>query len=640
MGSGDPHPARLLVAGALLTAVLLQVLRVWLPSIPFVLAREETTTGAVLTVAAAAFLLPAYLLVAAFGRVRAGRLVAVAATVLVVSRLALQLLHGGWPQLTVATVGTLAGMTALVAWSTTVSGHLGRLALLAGIVAEVLIHLSASTLDLAWRQAPWPAALTVLLAAATLLAVAPVPGQHERLRSERMGPAWPWLATGPLIVLVVLVSGSPGRASLATEWSPATVAAVLAAAHAVALGLALAGPRLGTVRCGTTGAGLVLLGTAGALRPVGALTVASQAALAIGAGLTVAALSGATGHASRGRVAAGGITGWLLAVLLISGYHAWHELPTRLDVRYLLVAAAALLSALALRGTHSHEPPVTGLLPVPRASRAVAAVLGVTLLVGVAAGATGPDGPERTQPRDGAEVTVALLNVQLGYDHRGRFAPLEQGDALAELDADLVVLTEVDRGWPQAGGHDLHRLLGERLGLDATFAPAGDWLRGHSVLTDLPVTEVRRHRLPRGRGAPDAGLLSMVVQLEQDRSLAVLATRLHPVEHHPDVRRRQARAIAAEIARQQARGLEVVLLGDLQAEPQTPELEPLESLLTATIPVGRATWPAPRPRHQFDHILISEGLEVADWTVAPIAVSDHLPLAVRLRPAEPAEESS
>jgi endonuclease/exonuclease/phosphatase family metal-dependent hydrolase len=81
-----------------------------------------------------------------------------------------------------------------------------------------------------------------------------------------------------------------------------------------------------------------------------------------------------------------------------------------------------------------------------------------------------------------------------------------------------------------------------------------------------------------------------------------------------------------------------VLLGDLQAEPQTPELEPLESLLTATIPVGRATWPAARPRQQLDHILISEGLEVADWTVASVGVSDHLPLAARLRPAEPDED--
>jgi endonuclease/exonuclease/phosphatase family metal-dependent hydrolase len=228
--------------------------------------------------------------------------------------------------------------------------------------------------------------------------------------------------------------------------------------------------------------------------------------------------------------------------------------------------------------------------------------------------------------------------VQLGYDHRGRFAPIEQADALAELDADLVVLTEVDRGWPQAGGHDVHRLLSERLGLAATFAPAGNWLRGHAVLTDLPVTEVQRHRLPRGPGALDATLLSVVVQLDEDRSLAVLTTRLHPVEAHADVRRRQARAIAAEIARQRARGLEVVLLGDLQAEPQTPELEPLESLLTATIPVGRATWPAARPRQQLDHILISEGLEVADWTVASVGVSDHLPLAARLRPAEPDED--
>ncbi len=640
MGSGRPHPARLLVPGALLTAVLLQVLRVWLPSIPFVLGREVAASGLVLSAAAAACLALVYLLVAATGRVRAGRLLAGTAVVLVGSRLALQLVSGGWPQLTIATVGTVAGVAALVAWSTTVDGHLGRLALLTGLAAEALAHLSASTLDLAWRQGPWAAALTVLLLVATLVAVSAVAGEADRPRTEALEAAWPWLATGPLVVLIAMVSASPGRASVATGWSPAVIAGALAAAHAAAVVLALVGPRWGPVRCGTTGAALVLLGTAGALRPAGVLAVSSQVALAIGAGLTLAALASATGHASRGRVAAAGVTGWLIAVLLITGYHAWHELPTRLDVRYLLVAAAALLGALALRASRSHDPPVSGLLPAPRPSTAAAAVLGVALAVGAAAGATGPDRLERTAARGADEVTVALLNVQLGYDHRGRFAPIEQADALAELDADLVVLTEVDRGWPQAGGHDLHRLLGERLGVAATFAPAGDWLRGHTVLTDLPVTEMQRHRLPRGPGAMDAGLLSLVVQLEQDRSLAVLVTRLHPVQHHADVRRRQARAIAAEIARQRARGLEVVLLGDLQAEPQTPELEPLESLLTATIPVGRATWPAPRPRQQLDHILISEGLQATDWTVAPVEVSAHLPLAVRLRTAEPAEEPS
>jgi endonuclease/exonuclease/phosphatase family metal-dependent hydrolase len=639
VGSGHPNPARLLIPGALLTAVLLQVLRVWLPSLPFVLGREVAVSGLVLSGAAIACLLPV-LLVAAPGRVRTGRVVAGTAIVLVGCRLALQLANGGWAQLTLATMGAVAGVAALAAWATMVDGHLGRLAVLIGLVAESLVHLSASTFDLAWRQTPWAAALTVLLATATLMAVSAVAGDTDHSRTETTGPAWPWLATGPLVVLVTMVSASPGRASVATGWSPGAVAATLAGAHVVAVGLALAGPRWGPMRCGPLGAALVLLGTAGALRPAGVLTVVSQSALAIGAALTVAALAHAAGQASRGRVAVAGVAGWLLAVLLITGYDAWHELPTRLDVRYLLVAAAALLGSLALIATRSHDSSASRLLPRPPPSLAAATVLGVALVVGVAAAITGPDSLERREAAAADEITVALLNVQLGYDHRGRFAPIEQADALAGLDADLVVLTEVDRGLPQAGGRDVHRLLGERLGLAATFAPASDWLHGHAVLTDLPVTEVQRHRLPRGPGARDAGLLSVVVQIEGNRSLAVLATRLHPVEQHADVRRRQARAIAAEIARQRARGLEVVLLGDLQAEPQTPEIEPLESLLTATIPVGRATWPAPQPRRQLDHVLVSGGLEVADWTVEPVGVSDHLPLAVRLRMVEPAEDAS
>lgn len=643
MGSRPPSPAGRLLPGALLSVLLLQVLRVLSPSLVLVGSRDPLASGLRLTAFAVTCLLLPVLLVALADRLRMGRALAVCAVVLVGARVVLQLAPGGWPQMAVATVGTVAGVAAIVAWVSTVDGHLGRLALLAGVVAESLLHLSLGTLDLTWRTGAWPLALTALLVVATMLAVLAAAGEAERrgtASAPRAGPAWPWLAVGPLVVLVAMVSAAPGRAALATGWSPAVVAGTLAAGHAGAVVVALAARRWGPTRCGTTGAGLVLLGTAGALRPVSALAVAAQVALAIGVGLAVGALTGAVGDSTRRRTAAAVVTGWLLAVLLLVGYHLWHQLPTPADVRYLLVAAAAFLAVLALHGARPYAPAVEGLPTPPRPWRAVGAVAGVALVAAGAAVATVPGPVEPAGDAAAGELSVALLNVRLGYDHRGRFAPTAQADALAELDPDVVVLNEVDRGWMPAGGHDTHRLLGDRLGLADAFAPAGDWLRGHAVLTDLPLAEVQHQRLPPGPGAPDTSLLSAVVGLDGGRSVAVLATQLHTVEHDVDVRRRQARAVAAEVARQRARGLEVVLLGDLQAEQRAPELEPLEDLLRPAVTAGRATWPAHRPRRQLDHVLVSEGLAVADWTIASAEVSDHLPLAVRLRLTEPVDDAS
>lgn len=644
VGWRPPRPVGRLLPGALLSVVLMQVLRVWSPSLVLVGGRDPLASGLRLAAFAVACLVLPVLLVAAADRLRVGRTLVVCAVVLVAARAVLQLAPGGVPQMVVAAVGTVGGVAAFVAWVSTVDGHLGRLAVLAGVVAESVIHLALGTLDLTWRTGAWPVALTTLLVLTTLLAALSAAGRAERRATASAawaGPAWPWLAVGPLVVLVAMVSAAPGRAALATGWSPALVAGTLAAGHALAVVVALAARRWGPTGCGTTGAGLVLVGTAGSLRPAGALAMAAQVALAIGVGLAVGALAGAVGDATRRRSAAAVVTGWLGAVLLLVGYHLWHQLPTPGDVRYLLVVAAAVLAALALLGARPYAPAVEGLPTPPRTSRAVAAVVAVALVAAGSAVATvpGPVGP----PGDAAgagELSVALLNVRLGYDHRGRFAPTAQADALAELDPDVVVLNEVDRGWMPAGGHDTHRLLGDRLGLAGAFAPVGDWLRGHAVLTDLPLAEVQHQRLPPGPRVPDTSLLSAVVGLGGGRSVAVLTTQLHPVEHDVDVRRRQARAVAAEVARQRARGLEVVLLGDLQAEQRAAELEPVEDLLRPAVPAGRATWPAQRPRRQLDHVLVSERLEVADWTIASAEVSDHLPLAVRLRLTEPADDAS
>ena len=43
------------------------------------------------------------------------------------------------------------------------------------------------------------------------------------------------------------------------------------------------------------------------------------------------------------------------------------------------------------------------------------------------------------------------------------------------------------------------------------------------------------------------------------------------------------------------------------------------------------TWPAPRPRHQIDHLLVTPSVEVVRGEVLPDQGSDHLPIRARLR---------
>jgi endonuclease/exonuclease/phosphatase family metal-dependent hydrolase len=43
------------------------------------------------------------------------------------------------------------------------------------------------------------------------------------------------------------------------------------------------------------------------------------------------------------------------------------------------------------------------------------------------------------------------------------------------------------------------------------------------------------------------------------------------------------------------------------------------------------TWPAPRPRHQIDHLLVTPSVEVVRGEVLADVGSDHLPIRARLR---------
>jgi endonuclease/exonuclease/phosphatase family metal-dependent hydrolase len=47
--------------------------------------------------------------------------------------------------------------------------------------------------------------------------------------------------------------------------------------------------------------------------------------------------------------------------------------------------------------------------------------------------------------------------------------------------------------------------------------------------------------------------------------------------------------------------------------------------------VAGKTWPARRPRHQIDHLLLTDGVEVVQGEVLDDAGSDHRPIRARLR---------
>lgn len=627
----------LVAAGAVLTWSLVAALRVWLPSLLHVYGDPGThplERGAV----ALLWFVPAGLVVLGLPRVGPRRVWRAGVAVLVAGRVALQLTDGGRPQLVLAGITVLAAALATVALAAgSPSGHLARVGIVLGLGAEALAHAALDTLDLTWRGGAGPLLAVVLAAAATVLVAEraarvplwwPVPlddgGQLSPVWTR--GAAWPWLGVGPAIVLTTVLVAPAARLEIAAGIGPRGAIAVLTASTAVAFCVATFAPVLGARASGAAGAVLVLAATSVAIVPVGVSSSVAQGGVLVGVGLVLGSPTapGDDGPRRRGVAVVGSL---LLLVAGVVAYDAAHEVPVAFPADTVLVAAAgvlALLGVAAARDTRQLRPARGARLRAPLVTAA-----GV-LLVGTLLAATVPlASPHVATGGPTGEVRVATANIRSGYDGQGRFDPDAVVAAIEASGADTVVLNEVDRGWLLDGGHDLVRLVADRLGMTATFGPAADELWGNAVLTRRTVQEVTVTPLPRAGAAMRRSLLTVVVDVGEGGSLAIVGTQLHGGAEEPQPRLTQARAVAAEAARLRGQGSPVVVAGDLGADLGAAELAPL-GLLDDAVPHGEPTWPAEDPEVRRSHVLHSDDLTARDGAVVPLPTGDHLPVVVTL----------
>ncbi|MEU4717284.1 endonuclease/exonuclease/phosphatase family protein [Micromonospora purpureochromogenes] len=331
----------------------------------------------------------------------------------------------------------------------------------------------------------------------------------------------------------------------------------------------------------------------------------------------------------RGYAAVGGMLVFAVAAVL---YYAAYDLGY--PNGWVPVAVAVLTAAVALSAgpAPARTGPVPALSagpvpartvpslpPVRTAACATALALVAALTVDETLVAGNREGPPAT-------VRVAAYNIRMGFGIEGRFDP----DALARAvgRADVVVLSEVDRGWLLNGGHDTLDLLAERLDMPYVFAPAADPLWGDAVLSRWPLAAARTRRLPAVGAPTGAQALGVTVDLGADVRLAVVATHLQPPPGREPVV--QARAVAS-FALGYAAGRPLVVAGDLNTEPGAPGFAEftragLVDALAAARPLP--TSPADDPREQIDHVLVSPGLTGVDAVAPRGTASDHLPVAV------------
>lgn len=651
--TGGPSAAGT-AAVALGTVLLVDVLRVFLPSIITIFGQAASTPAELL----GAFALVWFLLPLAAPplarRVGPGRVLAGAAVLLGVARLVLQVADGGPVQLWTAAAGVTVGLVWLAQVATRGTRADVR-GLVLGLALGTVLHGALGAEDLVWRSGVLPVLATLALVAGFLLATR---------AGTATGPAvggrvWP-LAL-PAVLLWGVLSGSPAVASVAVSYAAgaaegldgvasstgvpgllgaALVKLLVAVAVAVFVGAALV-PPTAAVRWAAAAA-LPL----GVLLAVAADPVALPAAVLLGAaglgGCLAAAAGGSVGdpgsRARRGYAPALGGVGMAVAAV---GYYAAYDLGFPNQPVLVAVAVVIALVAVTTRpgpavrtGPPAPTGPAAGTGPAAlrwAAGLRWAAVAGVAALLLVDGGRWGPVDPPAGSAADaGGELRVVAYNVRMGFGLDGRFDPDALAAVIADQRPDVVLLSEVDRGWLLNGGHDDLAVLANRLGMPTLFAPAADAVWGDAVLTRLPVRSARTVVLP-ADGPTGAQALGAVLDTGAGE-VAVVSTHLQP---GPADGIEQARAVGTLARELAAGGRPVVVGGDLNTQPGEPAFQALletgglTDALAAVRPLP--TSPADAPATQIDHVLVTPGITAADAVAPRSTASDHLAVAVTLR---------
>ena len=501
-----------------------------------------------------------------------------------------------------------------------------------GLALDSAIHGAGGTLDLSWIPGFVPLAVAGALAAAVLwlLLFEPSP-EPNGVSDAAWADALPLLAVGPFLLLQALIFQNSGFVGEVAGLTPAFAFLVVMAGNVLGVMGAVWG-----------------FGRPAAFRPLAAVVIAAYivfiASIAEGLGaslpLMILMVQLASGWAwaalaswvvmrqAPGLLRSTVVIGASLILFLAMAFLYYVSLDLRLPVpRTAVVPSAAVLFGLGLalvafrRGTA--EPHAW----MDRTPLTPALVL---FLVPLVAWARSPRLAELVTPPQAA-VQLMTYNVHSAYNAAGRQDPEAIAAAIEASGAGIVGLQEVSRGWLIDGSTDLAAWLSDRLGMPFLFRGTSDAIWGNALLTSYPILESGWGDLPQLDTLIHRGYLWARLDVGAGAPLTVIVTHLHQIEGDSHVRQAQVPVLIEAWAD----APHSVLVGDMNAEPGSPEMQALADagLLDAWTMAGIGqghTFPSDDPVKRIDWIWVTPDLVVVSADIPGTTASDHLPMLVEL----------
>jgi endonuclease/exonuclease/phosphatase family metal-dependent hydrolase len=499
--------------------------------------------------------------------------------------------------------------------------HLDRhfpTAMLLGISIDTTMKGAFGTIDLSWVPGVLPVIIVGILAAAALWLLRGLPRPD---RVEDASTSWLLIALGAFLFLEAQVFQNIGFNAVATGWPLPLSFELIILANA--FGLIVASliydrmPRRAWTWTFIIGLILIIVSLPLEGDPLAGLELfAGQIVAAIG--LTVIAQA-------RGRWHSSFVMGLavILGLLLTAGYYLTH---IGLPVPYWLFVALAgliLAGAMILTVLRFGEPQ-----PTDRVDW-TPGVIGLGLMLVPLIALLAWRDPVAVPGK--FPVRVMSYNLHSGFDVTGRMDLEALAQTIEREQADVIALQEVSRGWIINTSADMLTWLSQRLNLPYVWGSTADALWGNAILSRYPIGEVQLHAMPNNDEVhPARGFLVAVLDVG-GAPLRVMATHFHHADPDGTKRLPQSQAMLDAWAQQPG----TVLLGDLNAPPEAPEMQMLRTagLIDAFDEAGQGaglTFRSNDLYKRIDYIYHSPDLIARDFNVNPSTMSDHLGVAVTL----------
>ncbi len=252
------------------------------------------------------------------------------------------------------------------------------------------------------------------------------------------------------------------------------------------------------------------------------------------------------------------------------------------------------------------------------------------------------------------EVTVMSFNIHYGADSDNVLDLERTASVIEDSGADIIGLQEVDNHWSSrsefiaeaawlADRLDMHFTYGANLDLPPEPGQTENRQYGNAILSEYPIIHSENHLLENieyeERPTEQRGLLEAVINVK--------GTHMSFYSTHLDFQRAEQRELQVQeiLSITGETNRPTVVVGDLNAEPDAPELQPLFSTLTDTFKaLGQnedytfapdidgvpGSGSVENPSIRIDYILASQGITPLSAEVISTTASDHLPIVAKL----------